>query len=122
MHPFEQTISVVIPIALAIVGAVIILNLYFRLAAWFGGSSSGEGRPTRFRGVVDKKTRVTVHLANGISYENVLLVGFVQSGTPKAAIPLEWRSLVILEDPEGRRFLFPAKLLKLIEVPPRGDH
>lgn len=29
---------------------------------------------------------------------------------------------VILEDPEGRRFLFPAKLLKLIEVPPRGDH
>jgi hypothetical protein len=114
MHPFEQTISVVGPI----VGAVIVLTLFFRSLSWFDRRSSGEGSPHRFRGVVGKETRVIVHLNNGNTFEDVLLVGFISGESVKVAIPFEWRSLVILEQIDGRRFLVPAKQLRMIEVPP----
>lgn len=114
MHPFVQTISVIGPIVLAIV----FLTLFFKLSARVERKSTGEGNPYKFRGVVDKNTRVTVHLNNQNSFENVLLVGFINSGTGKVAMPYEWQNLVILEEPDGRRFLIPAKQLKMIEVPP----
>jgi len=115
MHPFEQTISIVGPL----VGAVIALTLFFRLMGRFDRKSSGEGSPNKFRGIVAKNERVTVHLNNGTSFEEVLLVGFISSGSPKVALPFEWHSLFILENTDGRRFLIPAKQLKMIEVPPK---
>jgi hypothetical protein len=114
MHPFEQTISVIGPI----VGAIIVLTLFFRSLTWFDRRSAGEGAPNRFRGVVGRNTRVTVHLNNGNTFEDVLLVGFVDGHSGKVAIPFEWRTLVILEQTDGRRFLIPARQLRMIEVPP----
>jgi len=114
MHPFEQTISVVGPVVLAIV----FLTLFFKIAARVERKSTGEGNPYKFRGMVDKNTRVKVHLNNQKSFDDVLLIGFINPGTGKIAMPYEWQNLVILEEPNGRRFLIPAKQLRMIEVPP----
>ena len=120
IHPLEQTLSVVGPV----VGAIVFLTLFFKAIAWIGQRSEGEGTPNKFRGVVGKDVRVTVHLGNRDAFENVLLVGFIDTSTGKAAIPYQWGTMVILECLDRRRFLIPAKQVRMIEVPrpPNNAH
>ena len=52
--------------------------------------------------------------------ENVRILGFLDSGSEKGVFPFELHGMVILEPPDGRRILVPAKLIRMIEVPPRA--
>lgn len=111
MHPFEQTISVVGPI----VGAIIVLVLFAKLMSWLG--SKGPKR-LAFKGILDEDTPATVHLTNGSTFENVRLVGFTDASHQKGAFPYELHNLLILQHPDGKRTLIPAKNVRMIEVPP----
>jgi hypothetical protein len=116
MELFEQTLGVVAPI----VGAIMVLTVFFKVVGWL--SSRSTARPTRiaFKGVLDARTRATVHLSTGTTYENVRILGFLDSGSEKGVFPFELHGMVILEPPDGRRILVPAKLIRMIEVPPRA--
>jgi hypothetical protein len=114
MHPFEQTVSVVGPI----VGAIVVLTLFFRLLGWISHrSASGT---TRFvvKGVFDGNTATTVHLSSGNAIENVRILGFTNPPSAKAPLPFELSRMVILQHADGRRALVQAKMIRKIEVPP----
>jgi hypothetical protein len=114
MHPLEATLSVVGPI----VGAIIVLTLFFKLMARWSGDSKAKTRRFGFEGILDSHTKVTVHLVNGGAHENVRFVGFTDSQSTKGVFPHELRAMVILEEESGRRVLIPAKSIRMIEVPP----
>ena len=115
MHPFEETVSIVGPL----VGAIIVLALFFKFMGWV--SRQSPARPTRigFKGILDDKTRATIHLSNGTSFEDACLLGFTDSESIKGHFPYELQGMVILGLPDGRKVLVQAKLIRMIEVPPK---
>jgi hypothetical protein len=115
MHPFEQTLSVIGPIVLAIM----VLTIFFKAVAWVTRSSSADTTRIKFRGILDDKTRATVHLSTGTSFEDVRFIGFTDPGSIKGHFPFELQGMVILELPDGRRVMIQAKLIRMIEVPPQ---
>ncbi len=114
MHPFEQTISVVGPI----VGGIILLSLFFYTMAWLGNWMRGMPSKIGFRGIFDKHTVATVHLANGTAFVNVRLVAFTSNSGK--GLPYELGNMVILEHDDGRRTLVPAKSIRMIDIPRAG--
>jgi hypothetical protein len=116
MDVFVNTLGVVG----AFVLGVMALTLFFKVIGWIGGASNASLRVPRIRGVLDEKTRVTVHLANGTIFEDVLLVGSMsQVGSIKGDVPYGLQSLFVLEHPDGRRTLIQDKQIKMIEAPAR---
>lgn len=116
MHPFEQTISVVGPI----VGAIVVLALFFRLLGSAGHRSASA--TTRFvvKGIFDGNTPATVHLSSGNSLEDVRILGFTEPPSAKAPFPFELSRMVILQHPDGRHTLVQAKMIRKIEVLPQS--
>ena len=106
MHPLEATLSVVGPI----VGAIIVLTLFFKLMAIWNGASKAKTRRFGFEGILDSKTRVNVHLVNGGTHENVRFAGFTDAEHTQGVFPLELRAMVILEEDSGRRVLIRSKV------------
>jgi len=117
MHPFEQTVSVVVPIVGAIVAAIVVLTLFFKLLNW--GRRGAAFETTRFAvtGVFDGKTPSTVHLSNGSTIEDVRILGFTDSSSAKTAFPYELGHTMVLRHPDGRHTLVQAKTIRRIEVP-----
>jgi hypothetical protein len=111
MHPFEQTISVVGPV----VGAIVFLTLFFKLVGWMSRKSASPNR-IKFKGVLDDHTMCTVHVAGGMAFENVRLIGFTDSSSAKGPFPYELHGMVILEHADGRRTMIQAKNIRMIEV------
>jgi hypothetical protein len=115
MHPFELTLSIVGPV----VGGIIVLTVFFKLIGWIDRRSVAGTTRIAFKGVVDRKTLVVVHLATGRTIENVRLIGFTDSGSIKGPFPYELQNLVILEGVDGRRLLVQSRQIRMIEVPPQ---
>lgn len=117
MHPFVETISIVGAFAVAFVGVVVALTLFYRGLSWL----SGDARPEeiRVRGVLKKGTRVTVHMSGSKTFENVRFLGFT-SQSMKTNLPFELAGMVVLEDANQTRFLIRAKDIRQIEVPPEA--
>lgn len=114
MHPFEQTVSVVGPV----VAGIIVLSIFFKLLARWG--TSGESmRRVGLKGILDDKSPATVHLTTGVALENVRFIGFTNPDSMKGPFPFELRGMVIFEHPDGRRTIVAAKMIKMIEVPPK---
>ncbi len=119
MEVFVNTMGVVG----AFVLGVMALTLYFKALGWLGGrvGCKDEGPlGVRVRGVLDVKTRVKVHMANGTVFEEVRLMGHLASrnvGKGGDFVPYGLGSLFILEHPDGRRTLIREKDVKMIEVP-----
>ena len=59
------------------------------------------------RGVLKKDTWATVHMQGGKTFERVRFIGFTSTEGIKTHLPYELIGMVILEDPEERRFLVP---------------
>jgi hypothetical protein len=117
MHPFEQTISVIGPI----VGAIIVLTIFFQVVGWLNRRAGGGPTQIALRGILDKSTRATVHLSTGAMFQDVRIIGFIDSGSAKMPFPYDLQSMVILEHADGKRILVHPKLIRMIEVPPKGD-
>ncbi|MGC1272683.1 MAG: hypothetical protein WBC44_03175 [Planctomycetaceae bacterium] len=113
MHPLEHTISVIGPI----VGGIIVLTVFFKIVSWLDHRVAGPSR-IRFKGMLDDKTRATIHLANGSKFENVRILGFTDPGSAKTPLPFELAGMVILEQRDGTKVMVQAKLIRMIEVPP----
>jgi hypothetical protein len=114
MEQFGQTLGVVAPI----VGAIMVLTVFFKVVGWMSGRFPASTTRIAFKGVLDARTRATVHLSNGTTLENVRFIGFTEAGSAKHPFPFELQGMVILEHPDGRRTMVPAKLIRMIEVPP----
>ncbi len=123
MHPFVETISIAGAVAAAIVGAIVVLTLFYRGLSWLSGAKAGA---MAVRGVLKKDTVATVHLSGGEIFERVRCVGFTNAENMKSNFPFELSGMVILEDESKTRFLVRAKNIKMIVVaatsaPPRDD-
>jgi hypothetical protein len=120
MHPFEETISIAGAVAAVIVGAIVILTLFYRGLAWLSGEGS-KPETIAVRGVLKKNTLATVHLVGGETFERVRFVGFTNSETMKTHLPFELNGMVILEDEQKTRFLVRAKNIRMIVVGPETE-
>jgi len=120
MHPFEETISIAGALAAVIVGAIVVLTLFYRGLSWLSGAGS-KPETVAIRGVLKKNTFATVHLAGGDTFERVRFIGFTNSETMKTRLPYELNGMVILEDEQKTRFLVRAKNIRMIVVAPETD-
>lgn len=119
MHPFIETVSVAGGIAAAIVGAVIILTLFYRGLTWL--TKGAKPDPLEVAGILKKNTLANVHVAGHKPFERVRFLGYTNSESMKTHLPWELNGMVILEDESQARFLVRAKDIKMIEIPSEGE-
>jgi hypothetical protein len=112
-----ETFSTVGVGILCFVLAIIVLAIFFTALNWFNTSGA---KPERMavRGVLKKDTWAEVHMQDGQTFERVRFIGFTTTESIKAQLPYELTGMVILEDPEGKRFLVRAKSIRMIVVDP----
>jgi hypothetical protein len=110
VHPFEAALSVVG----VIVGGIIILTLFVRLAGRFGRPLKVKVKPFLFDGVFDEHTRVTVHLKNNERLEHVRIIGLIDQ--QNAGLPHDLRTLLAIEHADGHRALIHAGAIRMIET------
>lgn len=120
MHPFFETISYAGGILAAIVSAIMVLTLFFKGIARIDAGAKPDG--ITVRGVLKKNTLATLHVAGDKSFERVRFIGFTRSETMKSHLPDELNGMVIFEDETKTRFLVRARDIRMIVVPPNGDH
>lgn len=119
MHPFIETVSVAGGIAAAIVGAVIILTLFYRGLTWL--TKGAKPDPLEVAGILKKNTLANVHVAGHKPFERVRFLGYTNSESMKTHLPWELNGMVILEDESQARFLVRAKDIKMIVIPSGGE-
>ena len=115
MHPFEETISIAGAVGAVIVGAIVVLTIFFRTLSWLTG---GKPETIAVRGVLKKDTYATVHMAGRETFERVRFIGFTNTDTMKMRLPFELNNMVILEDEQKQRYLVRAKDIRMIVVAP----
>ena len=74
------------------------------------------------RGVLKKDTWATVHMSGAETFERVRFIGFTNTESIKTHIPYDLNGMVILEDPDGKRFLVRAKAIRMIVVAPEAEN
>ena len=105
---------------LCIVLGIMALTIFFKTLSRL--SQSGAAPDTlAVRGILKKDTWATVYMSNTESFERVKFVGFTNTGNMKTQLPFELNGMVILEDPNGTRFLVRAKDIRMIEVAATKD-
>lgn len=115
MPELPEAVDVVIAIAIAIM----VLTIFFKTVNWIGGMFNRSPAKFAFKGILDEKSLVTVHLTTGKSYEGVRLLGFTDTSSVKVDIPYQLHNMVILEHSDGRRSIIQAKSIRSIEVGPK---
>jgi hypothetical protein len=114
LHPLESTISVVGPV----VGAIVILTLFFRLMNAIDQRRSGVKSITTSK-ALGGIANARVHSGSGKTYENVRIVGMTDSSSGKG---MWWGlgSMLILEHEDGSQTLIQSKLVRVIEIPSKS--
>ena len=95
---------------------IIVLAVFFTVLIRL--SSGGAPQTMAVRGVLKKDTWATVHMAGAETFERVRFIGFTNTEDFKTHLPYDLNGMVILEDPEGRRFLVRAKAIRMIVIAP----
>ncbi len=101
---------------LCVVLAIIALTIFFTAINWF--SSGAKPETMAVRGVLKKETWAAVHMQGGETFDRVRFIGFTNTESLKTHLPYDLNGMVILEAPEGRRFLVRAKAIRMIVVAP----
>ncbi len=117
MNEATLTIVTILTIAGALVGVIVVLTLFFKVIGHFGSKGASNTERLNLRGVIDEQTKVTVHLSTGVTFENVLLIGFTRADDAKQAFPYELTGMTILKHLDGSKTLIQSKLIRMIEVP-----
>lgn len=102
---------------LCLVLGIIALALFFTALSWFN-TRGAKPEALAVRGVLKKDTWATVHMQGGETFERVRFIGFTSTESIKALLPYDLTGMVILEDPEGRRYLVRAKAIRMIVIAP----
>lgn len=95
---------------------IMALAIFFMLLNRLGGGAKPETMAVR--GVLKKDTWATVHLQGGETFEQVRFIGFTSTESIKAQLPYDLNGMVILEDPDGKRYLVRAKAIRMIVIAP----
>ena len=103
----------IVCIALGIMALAIFFTILSRI-------TSGGAKPDTMavRGVLKKDTWTTVHMTGSEVFDRVRFVGFTNTESLKTRLPYELNGMVILEDPDQRRYLVKAKGIRMIEIAP----
>jgi len=118
MHPFVETLSVTGGVAAAVVLAIMLLTLFYKVLALGQGA---KPETIAVRGVLKKDTLATVHVFGHKTFERVRFIGFTNTSSMKTHLPFELNGMVILEDEAKVQYLIRAKDIKMIVVPPAGE-
>jgi hypothetical protein len=104
---------------LCIVLGIIALAIFFML---LGRISRAGATPETLavRGILKKDTWAKVYMSGSEDFERVRFIGFTNTESMKTHLPYELNGMVILEDPQGRRFLIRAKAIRMIVVDPEN--
>lgn len=89
--------------------------MFYRGLAWITGAHKPSD--IAVRGVLNKNTLATVHVAGHKPFERVRLIGFTNSQSVKSHLPWELTGMVIIEDESKTCFLVRMKDIKMIVVP-----
>jgi len=102
---------------LCVVLGIIALAVFFTLLSRL---NSGGAKPETMavRVVLKKETWATVHLSGAETFERVRFIGFTNTESIKTHLPYDLNGMVILEDPQGTRFLVRAKAIRMIVIEP----
>ena len=114
MHPFEQAVSIVG----AVVLAIIVLTIFYRLLGWMSGDRDAKAMSMKLRGILDEKTPATIQMNRGATLTDVRVVGFTNAADFKGAFPYELGGMIILARPDGGRTLIRANQVRMIETGP----
>ena len=106
---------------LCVVLGIIALAAFFSALSWLGRRGA-KPETIAVRGILKKDTWATVHMTGAETFERVRFIGFMNTQSSKTRLPYELNGMVILEDPDGRRFLVRAKAIRMIVIGPAGDN
>jgi hypothetical protein len=95
-----------------------VLTVFFKLLGSVSGRAGASVTRITFKGILDDRSRATVHLSNGTSFKGARFIGFTDSGAIKGPFPYPLHGMVVLELTDGTRVLVLAKLIRMIEVRP----
>lgn len=100
---------------------MIALAIFFTALNWLKSFGTSPDT-TAIRGVLKKDTWATVHMQQGReTFERVRFIGFTNAESIKSHLPYELNGMVILEDPEGQRYLVRAKAIRMIVIAPAAS-
>ena len=116
-HTATETFSTFGVGILCVVLGIITLAVFFTALSWLG-SRGATPETMAIRGVLKKDTWATVHMSGAETFERVRFLGFTNTESLKNHFPYELNGMVILEDPEGKRFLVRAKAIRMIVITP----
>jgi hypothetical protein len=105
---------------LCLVLGIIALALFFIVVNWLM-SRGATPETITVRGVLKKDTWATVHMQAGETFERVRFIGFTNTESFKTNLPYDLNGMVILEDPEGKRYLVRAKSIRMIVIAPAAE-
>jgi hypothetical protein len=106
---------------LCVVLGVVALAAFFRALRRLD-SRGAKPETIAVRGVLKKDTWATVHMSGAETFERVRFIGFTNTESIKTHIPYDLNGMVILEDPDGKRFLVRAKAIRMIVVAPEAEN
>jgi hypothetical protein len=105
---------------LCVVLGIIALAVFFTMLNWLTARGA-KPETMAVRGVLKKDTWATVHMQGEETFERVRFIGFTSTESIKTHLPYDLNGMVILEDPEGRRFLVRAKAIRMIVIAPTAQ-
>ncbi len=100
-------------IALGIMGLAIFFKILSRLS-----QMGAKPDAMAVRGILKKDTWATVYMTGAKTFDRVRFIGFINSANIKTQLPYELNGMVVLEDPDERRFLVRAKAIRMIVIDP----
>ena len=105
---------------LCVVLGIVALAVFFSVLSWLG-SRGEKPEPMAVRGVLKQDSWVTVHMLGGKLFERVRFIGYTNTESFKTRLPYDLNGMVILEDPEGKRYLVRARAIRMIVIAPVAE-
>jgi len=99
---------------------IMALAIFFSVLSWLG-SQGAKPETIAVRGILKKDTWATVHMSGAESFERVRFIGFTNTESFKTHLPFDLNGMVILEDPEGKRYIVRAKAIRMIVIAPAAQ-
>jgi hypothetical protein len=105
---------------LCIALGIMALAIFFTILSRLKGAGANPDT-IAVRGILKKDTWATVHMSGSETFERVRFIGFTNAESFKTHLPYEVNGMVILEDPDKRRFLVRGKAIRMIVIDPAED-